>query len=311
MGGAIDNVGNLGMNEVTFQGNKASSAGAVHNTGVMIISNSSFIANSAEVNAGAIMSDTLGARGSLWISHSTFESNRAFGSVGIGGAIVINKGVVTIKSSFFGDNQAVFGGAFMAMAHAKKQNDILIENTTIAGNKADIAGGIGVYDFARVTLHYTTVAHNTALYAGGIHVSFINEAIGKHIDYQQITNLELPGTGKREGLVKLESSLIADNTSSKGKYDLEASASKYVLKVGYNCLDGVPDNFFAEEDCINKSISLKLAENNGGVTKTIALEPNSLAIDKIKNCRITVDQRDKPRPLGNDEEMCDVGAFEL
>lgn len=310
-GGAINNDGNVGISEVIFQNNKASSAGAIHNTGIMIISNSSFKANTAKVFAGAIMSDTLGAKGSLWISHSTFESNRAFGSVGIGGAIVINKGIVTIKSSFFGNNQAAFGGALMVMNSAKKQNDVLIENTTIAGNKADIAGGLGVYDFAKVTLHHTTIAHNTALYAGGVHISFMSEAIGKRIDSQQLTSLELPGTGKQEGKIRLESSLIVDNSSTKGRYDIEANSSEHVIKVGYNCLDSVPNSFFAEEECINKPILLKPAMDNGGLTKTIALEPNNLAVNKINNCRVAVDQRGNLRPLGDDDKMCDVGAFEL
>jgi hypothetical protein len=59
---------------------------------------------------------------------------------------------------------------------------------------------------------------------------------------------------------------------------------------------------------------LKLGElaDNGGPTKTHALEAGSESIDKIppEDCEVETDQRGEPRPETGGT-MCDVGAFEL
>jgi len=53
-------------------------------------------------------------------------------------------------------------------------------------------------------------------------------------------------------------------------------------------------------------------QNNGGPTQTIALEPNSEAVDFIPvgSCAVTTDQRGFPRPDAG-EVFCDVGAYEF
>ncbi|MGH2479639.1 MAG: choice-of-anchor Q domain-containing protein, partial [Ktedonobacteraceae bacterium] len=56
---------------------------------------------------------------------------------------------------------------------------------------------------------------------------------------------------------------------------------------------------------------LGLLRNNGGLTKTIALHKGSKAIDwvALSSCPAT-DQRGQPRPDGNGESTCDIGAYE-
>jgi hypothetical protein len=61
---------------------------------------------------------------------------------------------------------------------------------------------------------------------------------------------------------------------------------------------------------------LKLGDlaDNGGPTKTHALEAGSEATDKIPavDCEVDEDQRGEPRPAGTtDPKLCDVGAFEV
>jgi len=59
--------------------------------------------------------------------------------------------------------------------------------------------------------------------------------------------------------------------------------------------------------------------NNGGLTQTIALEPNSEAVDFIpvgkctdqSGVPLTTDQRGFPRPDPGNPDFCDAGAFEL
>ena len=77
---------------------------------------------------------------------------------------------------------------------------------------------------------------------------------------------------------------------------------------------------------INNSTTLHLdpagLANNGGPTQTIALEPNSQAIDfiPVADCTdqssptplpVTTDQRGYPRPDPGNPDFCDAGAFEL
>ncbi len=62
-------------------------------------------------------------------------------------------------------------------------------------------------------------------------------------------------------------------------------------------------------------------QNNGGPTQTIALEPNSQAVDfiPVADCTdqsmspmpLTTDQRGFPRPDPGNPDFCDAGAFEL
>ncbi len=59
-------------------------------------------------------------------------------------------------------------------------------------------------------------------------------------------------------------------------------------------------------------LKLGALADNGGPTKTHALETGSEAIDKIpaEDCEVETDQRGEPRPeTGGD--ACDVGAFEV
>jgi len=83
---------------------------------------------------------------------------------------------------------------------------------------------------------------------------------------------------------------------------------------------------FSALTSINNSTKLNLdpsgLQDNGGPTQTIALEPNSQAVDFIPfaDCTdqssptpiaLTTDQRGFPRPDPGNPNFCDAGAFEL
>ncbi len=81
---------------------------------------------------------------------------------------------------------------------------------------------------------------------------------------------------------------------------------------GYNLSNDSSCHFTASTSLQNTDPKLDPAglQNNGGPTKTIALQPDSPAVDKIpvgSHCPPT-DQRGVPRPQG---PKCDIGAFEM
>jgi len=83
---------------------------------------------------------------------------------------------------------------------------------------------------------------------------------------------------------------------------------------------------FSALTSVNSSTKLNLdpagLQNNGGPTQTIAIEPNSQALDfiPVADCtdqssptpqKLTTDQRGFPRPDSGNLNACDAGAFEL
>ena len=97
---------------------------------------------------------------------------------------------------------------------------------------------------------------------------------------------------------------------------------------GYNISDDASCDFTEAPvgTSVNESTSLNLdpagLRNNGGPTQTIALEPNSQAVDfiPVADCTdqssptplpIMTDQRRFPRPDPGNLNFCDAGAFEL
>jgi hypothetical protein len=102
-----------------------------------------------------------------------------------------------------------------------------------------------------------------------------------------------------------------------------------------NCGGGIFDdgyNISDDDTCISSGTSIKNStmlnldplglQNNGGPTKTIALDGNSKAVDfiPVADCSdqslptprpLTTDQRGFPRPDPGNPNFCDAGAFEL
>ncbi len=105
--GAISNAGNLIVSNSDFYHNYAEvSGGAIYNTGSLLVSNSSFEFNAAGVSGGAIENDG----GSLIVSGSTFDDNRG----GIDrGSIDNHAGVASISDTTITDLFIPLGGGLL------------------------------------------------------------------------------------------------------------------------------------------------------------------------------------------------------
>ena len=216
----------------------------------------------------------IGNSGTLTVTNCTFSGNSALNA---GGGIA-NFGTLTVTNSTFSGNTAVEGGGIFNFA-----GTLTVTNSTFSGNSAADGGGIGTFNSsATLTVTNSTFFGNTAVHGGGIE--------------------------NFNGATTLKGTILA-NEPSGGNCDANT-----VTDAGYNISDDNTCGFSGTS--INNSTSLNLdplgLDNNGGPTQTIALEPNSQAVDfiPVASCTVTTDQRGFPRPDSGNLNFCDAGAFE-
>ena len=291
--GAIYNFGSLIVTDSTFNANSNT---AIYNMAVLTVTNSTFSDNSA-LSGGAIFGGALTVEassfknnsatsgdggaidsGEVLITNSTFDNNSASRN---GGGISSGK-VLTITNSTFSHNRATAGGGVY--------NDLgsvtLISNSTFSGNSATSNGGGIFNEFGTLTITNNTLSNNLASKGGGIYNIF---------------------------QLHLRNTLIA-NSLSGGDCVTEFSG---MILTNLN-------NLIEDGSCtpaLSGDPNLALLQNNGGLptssgqpTFTHALLFPSPAIDAgdPASCPST-DQRNISRPRdGNGDGLfvCDIGAFE-
>ena len=212
-------------------------------------------------------------------------------SFGTGGGI-INEGALTISNSTFSGNSGAGGGAIF-----NDEGSLTIINSTFSGNSAPSSAGGAIFNIALLTVTNSTFSGNTATagFGGGI--------------WNQST-------------ATLKSTILAGSLNGSG--NCAGVGTPPIANAGYNISDDNSCGFSGTS--VNNSTTLHLdpagLANNGGPTQTIALEPNSEAVDfiPVADCtdqtsptplRVTTDQRGLPRPDPGNPNFCDAGAFEL
>ena len=273
LGGAILNDGNLTLADVSFSLNSARLAGgALYNRGYATLSNVAFNGNSASAG-GAI-----GNESSLTMSFGTLAGNTSRNGDGGGAVFNSNPGELSIDRSSFINNSSIQG--FYGGGVILNQAGLTLLNATFWLNAADNNGG-AIYNSGVLYAGYVTIANNSA-----------------------------PGGGLyNTQTFKMGSSIVARGSSGPNCNGTFSFSSE-----GYNLTDDSSCNFTGPGDINNTGASLDPngPQLNGGITPTIALLPNSLAVNRIPpslSCGTGVtDQRNVPRPQGSG---CDIGAFEL
>ncbi|MFN8434451.1 MAG: ELWxxDGT repeat protein [Anaerolineales bacterium] len=342
-GGAIMN--NLGatatIRNSSFTENSGA-GGAIGNVGTLTIENSTFSNNSSLLGGGALVNSF---NGTTKIYESTFTGNSTQGN---GGAIYNLEGVVEIYQSTFSNNSAKQGGAIIAGTLQYGNNTTtLISESIISDNQASLSGGAIEFDSgSSMIIDKTTISGNTSAAAGGIAnisgnlLTITNSTIANNIATQApgpggIIGLNSPVTiknstitGNNYAAVYVQGNTTISNTTIAGNpgYGLEVLNFSLSIKnsiIANNNIDcsllngatlSISQNNLIETNngcgtpaSITDPLLGSLA-NNGGSTQTIALLPNSPAIDMGNNtsCEAT-DQRGITRPQGS---SCDIGAFE-
>ncbi|MCB1123982.1 MAG: hypothetical protein KJT03_20680, partial [Verrucomicrobiae bacterium] len=168
-GGAIDNRGDLTLNNANLRANSASEyGGAIFNwpNATATINLSEFTDNSAVEGGGAIGN---GSDAQMFINHSTIAENHSKWG---GGVLTDAESTFTLNHSTIAGNYASENGGGI---YDSSSMEILVNHSTITGNAAGNRGG-GMYYFqgisepAAIHLDYSIVAANTA--ARGIDIGF-------------------------------------------------------------------------------------------------------------------------------------------
>jgi hypothetical protein len=185
---------------------------------------------------------------------------------------------------------------------ANSSGAIEVINCTITGNFAERGLGGGIYNVSE-----------------GLKV--INSTIAYNVSQEDNPSTTSDGGGgifsDSRGTVTVENSIIANNSGPNGPDVSGAFTSN-----GYNIIGNAANSsgFGAAGDQLNVDplFATEGLQDNGGATQTIALQPNSPAIDKGRSPNIKTDQRGVARPFddpnvanaegGNGSE---IGAFEF
>ncbi len=230
------------------------------------------------------------------------------GSATNGGG-VDNSGTLSVTSVTFTGNSAVNGAGIDNEAAAT----LTVFRSTFSGNTATNDGG-GLANSGTATLTNSTLAGNVAAQGGGIFNAGTLTTVNVTIAYNTVGS---GGTGggldQSSGTALLANTIIAGNTggatgdiagtvSSSSSYNLIGTGGSGGLS------NGPPGN--NQVGVANPGLASGLG-NNGGPTQTIALLPNSPALDmgsaQIAGVNVpTIDQRGAVRGL-----TPDVGAYEL
>jgi CSLREA domain-containing protein len=232
--------------------------------------------NGSFVNGVRVFQVDSGAK--LTLNNLTVANGNAAvpGSAGEGGGIH-NSGTLTVSNSTISDNLAGLGGGI----YNQPSGTLTVSNSTISGNSANFVGGI--YNQGTLTVNNSTISSNTAfIEIGGIYGS--------------------PNT-----TTTLKNTIVANNTegSPKGENCFgNITNGGYNLDSGTSCGFGTANNSLSSTDP-----KLGILADNGGPTKTHALQASSPARDKgVEVAGITTDQRGVARPQG---AAPDIGAFEF
>jgi CSLREA domain-containing protein len=274
--------------------------------GAMKISHTKILGNTADNGAAVIVGD-----GKLTLDHSVIANN--FG-VDYGGGIDLYGNGATIRSSTIADNVSLeYGGGIYDESN---QGPVLIENSTISGNRAALDGG-GIYadEPQPWTIRNSTISGNQALaddtssgYGGAI------GNYGAEMNLQSVTitknsAYDAAGIYAGGGTTRIRNSIVAGNRD----YGSDAAIEDCYDNTGLSS-DG--HNLFGDDTCqaigsdfhgtSTAPLSAHVAQlaANGGPTQTHALEAGSPAINNAANCPKT-DQRGHKR-----KGKCDIGAYE-
>jgi hypothetical protein len=221
------------------------------------------------------------AGGGVWAKSvslvaSSISGNSAVSaqSYSLGGGVYATGNVAAAYSTISGNYATEGGGTY--------SNTLRTLESTVSGNGAIAVGGL--YARSSASIYNSTIVNNTAVldqFAGGVHVFSSN--------------------------IKLESSIIADNTAGTSGSDVGSYTPATIVGAN-NLIMNHAAAIIVPADTISDDPKLGPLQNNGGPTLTHALLTNSPAIDKGNVGGFSQDQRLFPRVVGS---SADIGAFEF
>jgi hypothetical protein len=311
-GGIANRFGTVNITGSTISNNRASNdfadGGGINNqfsvVNVVNVVNSIIRDNEAPFGGGISNSGTLNVR------NSTINNNTAHGretAAGHGGGIDNPNGIVDVSNSTISGNSSTSGGG---ISNFLDQCTVNVTNSTISGNSATFGGGIHNRRAGTVNVTNSTITGNSAS---------ANPAFG--FAGGGVTNQD-------SGPFNVKSSIIALNTAAAGA-DLSGAFASHGFNLigrtnGGTGFTAPTDLTGTDASLLNPQFDPNGPQDNGGPTQTIALQPDSPAIDKGTSAgltgALTTDQRGTGFPRTFDDpavapatggDNTDIGAFEL
>ena len=286
-GGAIylDNNGSVAITDSTVSGNgSGAGGGGIENAATRVtFTRLQITGNRATLDGGGIESQGSGA---FTIIDTTVSGNTAENGGGFANAA---DGSTRVERSLFWDNRAIVGlsddAGLGGGIYSLGDSGASYENITITGNLGQARGGGFYVDAdAGVRVSNSTIVGNSAPVASG--------AGG------EIGSINFP--------IQPSTSVILRNTIVAGNL-LGPNCSFAIGSEGGNLQGDTSCHFGGLKDRTVADPGLDAVADNGGPTLTMAIQPDSLALDGgVSPCPLT-DQRGVVRPQN---DICDSGAYE-
>jgi hypothetical protein len=324
-GGAIlvNDGSTLDLASMTITGNTAyRGAGIYSRNSTVTIANSTISGNIATNVGGGIstFAETYNSHGSVSITNSVISGNRAYEGGGISA-----EGPTTITNSAISGNftQENGGGIWADQAFSPGAVWLRVTGTTFSGNSAAISGGGVCLSTGNPTLlperPVSTLTNSTFTansagsgYGSALRVSSQFAAV----EVSSSTFAENPASSVSPNTIystALDSFIVVlRNTIVSG-----TGCSGPINNDGFNIDSGTSCGFgTANNSMSNTDPLLGPLQDNGGPTWTMAILPNSPAIDAGSAFGLSIDQRGLTRPIDhasvpNAGDGSDIGAFEM
>jgi len=306
-GGGIRNEGTATVTASGFEFNGASHGGGIDNDRLATVTNCTLDNNSATFGGG------IGNGGTATVTNCTLAYDSGSDS---GGGLFNFAGTVTVTGCNFDHDSAVFGGGLFTHAGTALAT---VTDCTFAGDAAGSNGG-GIYNDETVNITNCTLTENSAAdFAAGINNFGAATLTNCTVADNSATNAG-GGILSTTGAITVNNTIVAANQAVAApdfSGALNPSSSFNLIGDGTG-LSGVSTGVQGNQVGTTASPINPLLgplQDNGGLTRTVALLPGSPAIDSGSNAlaldaggnMLTTDQRGVARITNG---TVDIGAFE-
>lgn len=269
--------------------------GAIHSLGDLRVSDSTFIANTAQGGVskwwrGVALGGGIFNGGTLALSGTTFASNEVRGGLS-----------VAIMAPPAPGGDAAGGGVYNA-------GSVAGTNCTLAFNRS-VSGSEWSYT--------DSTAYGGGAFNSGPAMTWVNVTLASNVTEQGYRGLPSQGANlaSTNGVVRLRNSLLAFGTGMTNLWPLQpqfagliANGSGIFTDEGNNLSTDFSCGFTSASSLSGVDPLLGPLSDNGGPTRTMALLPGSPAINAATFTGApSTDQRGSPRPAG---AANDIGAYE-
>jgi hypothetical protein len=271
--------------------------------------------HSASLGSVTVKGGGVYARNDLSLTRSTISYSQAtsvFGGETRGGGAYVGGNLTSVDSTFeFNNARSSQGSNFGRGGAAFVHGGATVQSSTVHDNAADQVAGLMFYNpfpSGTAVIVSSTISGNSAVDSiGGIYSLLPLSISGSTIAFNASHGSSDWADGVYAGAaVEVTSSIIADNSGSKGLSDIGAAAGISVTG-GNNLMLEARGGTPIPPDTVSTCPKLDPLLNTGGATLTHGLGSASPAIDNGDAGTATEDQRGLPRIVG---QNADIGAVE-